>query len=271
MPCTGGCTWRWSAAGETWLKYGSGNCSDGCSCQAPSEPGTEDGEYQTVSCGRLTCQTCCDSANCCPIDLTCCNPPKRLPRILYVTLSDPNNVWPCIDGVTVAFHYRFTSVGGGYRGHSFERSPVYSSPYDRALLCANAGYYTFGDSFPGCNQTPQYDCDTNVYTYGNILISDPFIEPGPCKISIFLTPHVAYKFKYYTSSGCVLSPCNTVQGYSNYNLNSLPQDMPCEYINNTFELNIVKCHETIDPPLCTNTHRYFGATSSGTILATITE
>jgi hypothetical protein len=107
-PCTGGCTWRWSAAGQTWLKYGTGNCSTGCSCQAPTSPGTEDGEYQTVSCGRLTCQACCGSANCCPsypVQTDCCD--NTVPSILTVTI-DTNPDCPC--GATT-FKIEYNPVG----------------------------------------------------------------------------------------------------------------------------------------------------------------
>lgn len=94
-PCTGGCTWRWSAAGQTWLRYGTGNCSTGCSCQAPTSPGTTDGEYQTVSCGRLTCQACCNVTDCCPatpIETNCCD--LAVPSILNVTI-DTGADCPC--------------------------------------------------------------------------------------------------------------------------------------------------------------------------------
>lgn len=97
-PCTGACTWRWSAAGSTWLKYGSGNCSTGCSCQSPTTPGTVDGEYQTVSCGRLTCQSCCGNPVCCPV--TDCCATNEWPRRLFVTIHDPDNTCGCLDGLS---------------------------------------------------------------------------------------------------------------------------------------------------------------------------
>jgi len=107
-PCTGGCTWRWSAAGATWLKYGPGNCSDGCSCQAPTTPGTVDGEYQTVNCGRLTCQACCNNEACCPpypVTTECCD--NTVPSILTVTI-DTNPDCPC--GAT-SFELEYSPTG----------------------------------------------------------------------------------------------------------------------------------------------------------------
>lgn len=142
-PCTGSCTWRWSDAGQTWLKYGTGNCSTGCSCVPPSSPGTVDGEHQSVSCARLTCQACCGSVACCPaypVQTDCCD--NTVPSILTVTIdTDPD----CACGATTfEFEYSptgFTGLGPGWYirrpGDDMEYIPAPLIPWVRNGSCAS--------------------------------------------------------------------------------------------------------------------------------------
>jgi hypothetical protein len=268
-PCTGGCTWRWDATGQAWLKYGTGDCSTGCSCQSPTSPGTTDGEYQTVSCASLTCLKCCGSANCCPIDLSCCDPPKRLPRILYLTFADNNSVWPCADGETVEFHYSGTSTGGGYKNHSFGRVLNLSSPFDPAKICLGEASYTLGDTYPACNGTKRTDCDTDVYLTGTVLIKEPLSYiGGSCKIELSL--QIDNKTRAEAFYPCVLQPC--AHGTTYVLINGVPsQDMNCDPINYTFQVNVQECYELYAPTFCNNTMVYFGATGTDTVDVVITE
>lgn len=222
-----------------------------------------------MSCGRLTCQACCGNANCCPIELSCCDPPQELPRILYLTFVDNNSVWPCADGETVDFHYSGTVTAGGYKNHLFQRVLNLLSPFNPAKICLGEAGYTLGDSHPTCNGTKRTDCDTDVNIVGNINIKEPLsFLGGPCKIELVL--QIDNKTKAYAFFPCVLQPCfNNIT----YPLTSgiLSQNMNCDSINYTFQVNVQECYELYTPTFCDNTVLYFGATGTDTVNVTITE
>ena len=115
-PCTGTCTWRWSAVSNQWVPYGasgsywdSNKCRSSvqigsnfylrkCSCIYPTTTGTTDNEITTTNCGKIDCTNCgcadrwwCDDSGVA----------KRRPNTLTVTFHDDDGVWPCMDGVTL--------------------------------------------------------------------------------------------------------------------------------------------------------------------------
>jgi len=212
---------------------------------------------------------CCGNADCCPINVSCCNPSKQLPKILNLTFSDLYNYWPCADGKTISFHYLGTTNYSGYRVSTYYRSQVEPSPYNTALLCSGEGYYTLGDSNPACNQTPRRDCNTDVMLAGDISIYDPITDNSECKIQINVYPLV--KARSYAFYPCVLLDCPNFYLGTTISLNGARQSFGCGVINYTFELSVKKCNEIISPTLCPATFVYYGATGTGTIMATVTE
>jgi hypothetical protein len=137
------------------------------------------------------------------------------------------------------------------------------------LLCSGEGFYTLGDSDPDCNQTPRRDCNTNVELGGTITIYDPIYDNSECKIQINVYPLV--KAKFYGFFPCVLSSCPSEYLGTVVALNGARQSFGCGVINYTFELSIKKCNEISSPAFCPATFIYYGATGTGTIMATVTE
>jgi len=175
-PCTGGCTWRWSAAGQTWLRYGTGNCSTGCSCQAPTSPGTTDGEHQTVSCGRLTCKACCNVDDCCQIN--CCD--ENLPGKLYVTFN-MTGLYDCMDGQSFEVYFKKRVPNGINFDFIYEtKGPLNlnigltPAEFEKVTSCNGLGFYRLTN----CFGVAKYDCDNDVYINVAVSISCPFPASG---------------------------------------------------------------------------------------------
>jgi hypothetical protein len=210
-----------------------------------------------------------------------------------LTFSDPNGVWPCIDGVSIPFHYeKSTTAVYPYRVYWFSRYNDGSGNFNRHLLCNNAGAYIYHVSGNSCTtETKYYDCNTNVYISGTIQLwdKDIYLEPGSlsaCRLSLNLNVTTGYRTRQGVSEPCTPSSCieyNTDPTFINAgNLsvygNSL-QPMSCVVINTPFEVEPNDCIAVRSGTSsgCMETNYFVGGTltygPSGikTVFATVTE
>jgi hypothetical protein len=186
-----------------------------------------------------------------------------IPKTLYLTFSDPNGVWPCVDGVSISWPYKFISTSGGYTNYVFEREPI----VDEALLCAGQGSYSIGTLGTVCGNTKLTNCGSNVNIWGYIYINQPNTEPTPCLIGLSL--YLQIGFRKYQTINCVLSACST---NSQIPIFTLPQNQvfTCGPINYQFEDNVKACEILSDDGWgCLRTAAHYGATD-GTVLVTVT-
>jgi hypothetical protein len=180
-----------------------------------------------------------------------------------VTFSDPDGVWPCVDGVSVSWPYKFISTSGGYTNYVFYRD----FGTDEALLCAGQGSYSLGTLGTVCASTKLTDCGSDVKAAGYIYIRDPNTESTSCLIELNL--YLSIKFKIHLGFFCTLLPCST--GSQIPFLFSTGTVFSCGPINYQFTANVKACEILSDEGSgCTRTALHYGATD-GTVLVTITE
>lgn len=168
-----------------------------------------------------------------------------------------------MDGVSIAWPYKFISTSGGYTNYVFEREPI----VDEALLCAGQGSYSIGTLGTVCGNTKLTNCGSNVNIWGYIYINQPNTEPTPCLIGLSLYLQIGVR-KYQTIN-CVLSACSTNSQIPIFNL---PQNQvfTCGAINYQFEDNVKACEILSDDGWgCLRTAAHYGATD-GTVLVTVT-
>jgi hypothetical protein len=168
-----------------------------------------------------------------------------------------------VDGVSIAWPYKFISTSGGYTNYVFEREPI----VDEALLCAGQGSYSIGTLSTVCGNTKLTNCGTNVNIWGYIYINDPITEGTTCLIGLSL--YLQIGFKKYQTINCVLSACST---NSQIPIFSLPRNQvfTCGPINYQFEDNVKTCEILSDDGWgCLRTAAHYGATD-GTVLVTVT-
>ena len=130
-----------------------------------------------------------------------------------MTLTDPNGVMPCIDGISVELNYY--SSGGNY--HIWSMSDDYLAPNGKKLLCTNVVSYSRYSgpigSAPNCNATKRTDCNSNLYLGFNLqLYSEkaPSGYPVPfkfCQISYSVGFYTDHKKSLYNGLGCDDSLC----------------------------------------------------------------
>ena len=230
QPCTGSCTWQWRAELQKWIKVsgGNGTCSTGCSCSYPASNGTTDGEIATPACKRLTCTKCCGNADCCPIQYKFCCSHAILPKKLYITFQDPNNAYPCIDGVTIpidyfikivsdpnsCFYYGYQTKGPipTYFGTGCVGSDVMGG-YDLPA-CKGQGYVVTDSN---CSN-PDYRCSDNVGIAMQLVFGDGCFPS--CKIYL----DIFFLVNQYVNGACRTFCGNDVSGLTLEIFQNLPSN-----------------------------------------------
>jgi hypothetical protein len=164
----------------------------------------------------LTCTKCCGNADCCPIQYKFCCSQAILPKRLYITFQDPNNAYPCIDGVTIPIDYFIKNVldpnfcieyiyqtrgpiptyfGTGCVG------PDVMGGYDLPA-CKGEGYVVTDSN---CSN-PDYRCSDNVGIAMQLIFNDgcfPF-----CKIRL----DIFFLVSQYVNGACRTFCGNDVSG-----------------------------------------------------------
>lgn len=248
----------------------------------------------TPACKRLTCTKCCGVDDCCP---WCCQIPKKL----YVTLTDPNGVMPCIDGISVELNYELSV--GNY--HFWTMSDDNLSPNGKALLCTNvvsySRYYGAIGSAPDCNATKRNDCNGNLYLGFRLqLYSEkaPSGYPVPfkyCQISYSVGFYTDHKKSLFNGLSCDDSLCifqfpigsRHTSGVGDVLLASHYFDDKANTVTaqcSPFVMNVatdgyglnglnVSVCKTVNEnyPYCDNTAVYYGAIADGVIKMVVTQ
>jgi hypothetical protein len=187
---------------------------------------------------------------------------------MYLTFSDPNGVWPCIDGVTIEVdHYSSDDSSVQCKEHIWStKGPIKTFPNPPTCITSQWGAV----NIPSCNglgfysamsncTSQQYDCSRNVNLSPSLHFTD-----CTCVVTLYLNVYVEQKIFGLCRTFCNDSPnSGTISFFgtanSVYSCNN-PLSLTYNYnINNT-------CFDAAN-----FLYVGFGVNSTGNISFTITE